>query len=56
MILIRLDISHVVSVISRYMASLGKEQWKGVKWKVRYLKGPLKLKLLYGRKYRAEND
>lgn len=56
MVLIKLDILHVVSVISRYMASLGKKQWKGVKWILRYLRGPLKLGLLYGRKYGAEND
>lgn len=56
MVLIKLDILHVVSVISRYMASLGKKQWKGVKWILRYLRGLLKLGLLYGRKYGAEND
>lgn len=56
MVLIRLDISHVVSVVSKYMASPDKEQWKGVKWILRYLKGPLKLGLLYERKYGAGND
>ncbi|KAH9782310.1 hypothetical protein KPL71_008845 [Citrus sinensis] len=43
------DISHAVSVVSRYMASPGKEHWKGVKWILRYLKGTLNVGLVYGK-------
>ena len=50
MILTRLDISHAVCVVSRYMASPDKEHRKGVKWIMRYLKGNLSLDLLYERK------
>ncbi|GKV44046.1 hypothetical protein SLEP1_g51275 [Rubroshorea leprosula] len=35
----RLDISHAISVVSRYMSNLGKEHWTAVKWVLRYLKG-----------------
>ena len=31
MVCTRLDISHVVSVVSRYMADPSKEQWNAVK-------------------------
>lgn len=33
------DIAHGVSVVSRYMANLGKEHWQAVKWILRYLRG-----------------
>lgn len=49
MILIRLDISHDVSVVNRYTTTPGKEHWKGVEWILRYLKGTLDLGLVYGR-------
>ncbi|KAH9726310.1 hypothetical protein KPL70_008223 [Citrus sinensis] len=49
MVLTRPDISHVVSVVSRYMASPGKEHWKGVKWILRYLKGTLNVGMVYGK-------
>ena len=49
MVLTRPDIAHTVSVISRYMASPGREQWKAVKWVMRYLNGTLKKGLVYGR-------
>lgn len=54
-VLTKPDISHAVSVISRYMASPGKEHWKGVKWILRYPKRTLKLELLYGRKNEVVN-
>ena len=31
------DLSYVVSVVSKYMANLGKEHWKAVKWIFKYL-------------------
>lgn len=47
--LTRLDISHAVSVVSRYMASLGREHWKAIKWIMRYLNGTLSCGLVYSR-------
>ncbi|KAH9725257.1 hypothetical protein KPL70_007804 [Citrus sinensis] len=40
MVLTKPDISHVVSVVSRYMASPRKEHWKAVKWIMRYMASP----------------
>ena len=39
MVCTRLDIAHVVGVVSRYMNNLGKEHWMAVKWILRYLRG-----------------
>jgi hypothetical protein len=39
MVSTRLDISHAVGVVSRYMENLGKEHWAAVKWVLRYLRG-----------------
>ena len=33
------DLSHELSVVSRYMANPGKEHWKAVQWIFRYLRG-----------------
>ena len=41
MVLTRPNIAHVISVVSRYMASPGKEHWMAVKWIMRYLNGTL---------------
>ncbi|KAH9703677.1 hypothetical protein KPL70_011177 [Citrus sinensis] len=49
MVLTRPDISHAVSVVSRYMATLGNEHWKAVKWIMRYLSGTLSCGLVYGK-------
>ena len=49
MVLIRPDISHDVSVVSRYMAAPEKEHWKAVKWILRYLSGTLSYGLVYGK-------
>ena len=35
----RLDIAHVVGVVSRYMSHPGIEHWNAVKWVIRYLRG-----------------
>ena len=43
MVLTRPDISHALSVVSRYMASLGHDHWKAVKWILRYLKAHLNM-------------
>ena len=39
MVCTRLDIAHVVGVISRCMSHLGIEHWNVVKWILRYLRG-----------------
>lgn len=49
MVLTRLDITHALSVVSRYMVSLGKEHWKLVKWVMRYLSSTLEYGQVYGR-------
>lgn len=50
MILTRPDISHAVSVVSRYITSPGKKHWEGVKRIMRSLKSTLNLGLPYRRK------
>ena len=44
-----IDISHALSVVSRYMASPGHDHWQATKWILRYLKGTLEYGLVYGR-------
>ena len=39
MVCTRLDIAHVVGVVSRFMSRPGKQHWEAVKWILRYLKG-----------------
>ena len=39
MVCTRLDITHVLGVVSRYMSHLGLEHWNVVKWILRYLRG-----------------
>jgi len=47
MVCTRPDISHAVSVVSRYMACPGKEHWQAVKWILRYLKGTADMGLTF---------
>ena len=35
----RLDLSHAVSVVIRYMHNPGRDHWVAVKWILRYVKG-----------------
>ena len=35
----RPDLSHAVSMVSRYMHNPGKEHWQAVKWILRYILG-----------------
>ncbi|KAG8473150.1 hypothetical protein CXB51_035082 [Gossypium anomalum] len=44
-----LDLSYAVSIVSRYMANLGKEHWKVVQWILRYLRGTIDVCLQFGR-------
>ena len=39
MVCTRLDIAHVVGVVSKFMSRPGKQHWEAVKWILRYLKG-----------------
>ena len=39
MVCTRLDIAHVVGVVSRYMSHLGIEHWNAIKQFLRYLRG-----------------
>lgn len=39
MVCSRLDLTHNVCVVSRFMGNPGKEHWNAVKWVLRYLKG-----------------
>lgn len=34
-----LDIAHLVGVVSRFLANLGKEHWNEIKWILRYIRG-----------------
>ena len=48
MVCTRLDISHVIGVVSRFLANPGKAHWEAVKWIFRYLKGTSKVCLSFG--------
>lgn len=49
MVCTRPEISHVVSVVSRYMACPSKEHWQAVKWILRYLKGTANVGLTFSK-------
>ena len=48
MVCTRLDITHAVGVVRRYMKNLGKEHWMVVKWILRYLRGTTNQALWFG--------
>ena len=47
MVCTRPDISHAVSVVSRFMANPGKEHWNAIKWIFRYLTGTRDFSILF---------
>ena len=49
MVCSRPDLSHALSVVSRYMANPGKEYWKAVQWIFRYLRGTSNAHLQFGK-------
>ena len=49
MVLTRPDISHVVSVVNRYMTQPVKVHWKAVKWILKYLNGTVNCGMMYGK-------
>ncbi|KAL6342211.1 hypothetical protein AAG906_006827 [Vitis piasezkii] len=48
MVYTRLDIAHVVGVVSKFLSNLGKEHWAVMKWILRYLRGTFKICLCFG--------
>lgn len=42
------QISHAVSVVSRYMTNLRVNHWRVVKWIMRYLRGTMEYGMVYG--------
>ena len=49
MVCSRPDLSYAMSLVSRYMANLGKEHWKAVQWIFRYLRGTSNACLKFGK-------
>ena len=49
MVCTRPDLSHAVSVVSRYMHNPGKDHWEAVKWILRYVKGSIDRGLVFDR-------
>ncbi|XP_042028346.1 secreted RxLR effector protein 161-like [Salvia splendens] len=49
MICTRPDLSHALSVTSKYMSDPGKEHWSALKWVLRYLKGSSSCGILFKR-------
>ncbi|KAL9436402.1 hypothetical protein AB3S75_022452 [Citrus x aurantiifolia] len=48
MVLTRPDISHALSVVSRFMSNPGIDHWRAIKWVMKYLRGTTEYGLLYG--------
>ncbi|WVZ61696.1 hypothetical protein U9M48_011528 [Paspalum notatum var. saurae] len=49
MVCSRTDLSHALSVVSRYMANPSKEHWRAVQWIFRYLRGTSSACLQFGK-------
>ncbi|CAD6202432.1 unnamed protein product [Miscanthus lutarioriparius] len=49
MVCSRPDLSHALSVVSRFMANPGKEHWRAVQWIFRYLRGTSNACLQFGK-------
>ena len=54
MVCTRPNISHAVSVVSRYMVDLGKEHWNVVKWIFRYITGTCDFGILFDQRASIE--
>ena len=48
MVCSRPNIVHSISVLSRFMANLGRKHWNGVKWLLRYVRGSFGVGLKFG--------
>ena len=53
MVCTRPDLTHAVSVVSRFMANPGQAHWETLKWVLRYLNGTLDSGLLYQKRQRG---
>nr|GEX66619.1 retrovirus-related Pol polyprotein from transposon TNT 1-94 [Tanacetum cinerariifolium] len=51
MVCTRPDIAYAVSVVSRYLANLGKNHWEAMKWILNYLRGTANVGLVYGKNH-----
>jgi hypothetical protein len=49
MVCSRIDLSHALSVVSRFMANPGEEHWRAVQWIFRYLRGISNACLQFGK-------
>lgn len=47
MICMRPDLTHSISVLSKFMSNHGKEHWDALKWLLKYLKGISELGLVF---------
>ena len=56
MVCTRPDISHAVSMVSRYMHDPGKGHWQAVKWILRYLHGTVNMGLKFERDHRLRQN
>lgn len=45
----RPDVAHSMSMVSRYMADLGRMHWEALKWIMRYMRGTANLELMFER-------
>ena len=50
------DLSHGISVLSRFMADPDREHWYALKWLLRYIKGTLSKGLVFGNANYSEGD
>nr|GEW17092.1 retrovirus-related Pol polyprotein from transposon TNT 1-94 [Tanacetum cinerariifolium] len=48
MVCTRPDIAYATSVVSKYLANMGKIHWEAVKWILKYLRGTANMGLVYG--------
>ena len=48
MVCTRPDIGYTIGVVNRYMSNPGKDHWVVVKWILQYLRGTLRVCLLFG--------
>ena len=52
MVCTRLDLAHVVSIVSKYTANPSSEHWNVVKWIFKYLNGTIGYGILFARQHR----
>ena len=47
MVCIRPDLAYAVSTINQFLSNSGKQYWEAVKWVSRYLRGTVRLGLMF---------